>query len=335
MSASPLRLLTRENGVGLSRDLRLLADGLAEAGVACERVAFGADGRSGTLMEVGLWADRLLRGRVPVQVFIERVYPRCLPLARRNVLLPNPEWLLDKWRPLLPRFDLVLCKTRHAQRLFEAQGCATAYLGFSSDDRHLPALPRERAFFHLAGASSAKGTEAVLEAWRRHPEWPRLTVVQAERHARRGPPAANIDHRIGYLDDTELRILQNRHLFHLCPSEVEGFGHHLVEARSVGAVVLATDGEPMNEHVGPQRGLMIEAARGRRQGLALRWRVEVAAIEAAVERALALDHGQCRRLGDAARQHYLAARRSFHVRLQDVALELAGPAEARAACRAA
>ena len=54
-----------------------------------------------------------------------------------------------------------------------------------------------------------------------------------------GAPAANIDHRIGYLDEAELKRLQNAHVFHLCPSETEGFGHYLVEAMGIGA---GTDG---------------------------------------------------------------------------------------------
>ena len=73
----------------------------------------------------------------------------------------------------------------------------------------------------------------MLAAWRKHPEWPNLVVVQSPRHARPGPPAENIDHRIGYIGDEALRGLQNRCRFHVCPSEVEGFGHYLVEALSV------------------------------------------------------------------------------------------------------
>ncbi|CAN4280527.1 glycosyltransferase [Pseudoxanthomonas sp. LjRoot125] len=328
MPTPSLRLLTRDNGVGLSRDLRLMAEGLFHAGLDCERVAFGAGGRSGKAMELDLWASRLRHGRIDVQVFLERVYPRCLPLAKRNVLVPNPEWLLDKWQPLLPRFDLVLCKTRHAQRLFEARGCPTAYLGFTSDDRRDVSVARERAFFHLAGSSASKGTEVLLAAWRQHPEWPRLTVVQAERHARRGPAAPNIEHHVGYLDDSALRWMQNRHVFHVCPSEVEGYGHHLVEAMSVGAVVLATDAAPMNEHVTPDRGILIRASPGRRQGLDTTHEVTIEAIERAVDDALCLAGWQRAAMGEAARTHFLAGRRAFHARLQASIPMLLGEAAA-------
>ena len=316
MPAPSLRLLTRDNGVGLSRDLRLMAEGLAHAGLECERIAFGAGGRSGKAMELDLWARRLRHGRADVQVFLERIYPRCLSLSKRNVLVPNPEWLLDKWLPFLPRFDLVLCKTRHAQRIFDTRGCPTAYIGFTSDDRRDVSVPRERAFFHLAGSSAAKGTEVLLAAWRRHPEWPRLTVVQAERHARRGPVAPNIEHHVGYLDDSALRWLQNRHVFHVCPSEVEGYGHHLVEAMSVGAVVLATDAAPMNEHIAPERGVLIPSQPGRRQGLAMTHEVTIDAIERAVDYALCLTGWQRAAMGEAARTHFLAGRRTFHARVQ-------------------
>ena len=44
-------------------------------------------------------------------------------------------------------------------------------------------------------------TRMVLETWARHPEWPLLTVVQHPRIADFRPAAANIVHRVDYLDD--------------------------------------------------------------------------------------------------------------------------------------
>lgn len=47
--------------------------------------------------------------------------------------------------------------------------------------------------------------------------------------------------------------------FHICPSEHEGCGHYIHEAKSVGAVVLYTDAGSMNETFEPYvNGISIE-----------------------------------------------------------------------------
>ena len=321
LNASNIRVISRDNGVGLSRDLHLIASVLRDAGAAVETVGFGGAQLGNRARELGLWARRIARGRIDTQLFVERVYQRCLPLARHNLLMPNPEWFLPKWTPTLSRFERVLCKTRHAEAIFAALGCQTVFTGFTSEDRLDPAVPRERAFFHLAGRSTAKGTETVLATWRRHPEWPRLTVVQHPKLARPGPPAANIDHCVEYLDDMRLRRLQNAHRFHLCPSEAEGFGHYLVEALGIGAVVLATDAAPMNELVTPQRGVLIPYARSRREGLVEHALVDEAGIEQAVSQALAMDDQECDRIGARAREFFVQNDRAFRMRLAAACLQ--------------
>ncbi|HMB43855.1 MAG TPA: glycosyltransferase [Luteimonas sp.] len=310
-----VRVISRDNGVGLSRDLQLIARVLRDAGVDTQTVGFGGSQLGNRVREAGLLARRALRGPVDTQLFVERVYQRCLPLARHNLLMPNPEWFLPKWRPWLPRFERVLCKTHHAEAIFAALGCRTAYTGFTSEDRRDASVVREDAFFHLAGRSTAKGTAVLLATWRQHPEWPRLTVVQHPKVATPAAPCANIDHRIDYLDDAALQRLQNAHRFHLCPSEAEGFGHYLMEAMAIGAVVLATDAAPMNELVTPQRGVLIPVARTRREGLVDHALVDQGGIEQAVERALALTTLERGAMGEAARRFFLDNDRAFRQRL--------------------
>ena len=321
-----IRIITRDNGVGLSHDMGLLADVLSDSGHRVETVGYGGSQAANRLREARMWGRRALRGQVDIQVFVERIYQRCLPLARRNVLMPNPEWFLPKWQRHLPRFDRVLCKTRHAEAIFRAMGCRTVLTGFTSQDVFDPAVSRQRTFFHLAGSSTAKGTQAVLGAWRANPQWPLLTVVQHPKRAQPSPPAANIVHRLDYLDATELRQLQNRARFHLCPSEAEGFGHYLMEGLSVGAVVLATDAAPMNELVTPERGLLITPARCVRRGLVDFQLVDEAGIQATVERALALDQDECEQLGAAGRRFFLDNDHRFRSQLASACLaDLAGP----------
>src|SRR5690606_38896383 len=218
------RIFSRASGRGLMRDLGLVSSLLAAAGHEVEPVAFGKEKGLRNLRLSGMWLAQRWRGPPDVQIALEHVYPRSFRLARRNLLVPNPEWFRSDYHDSLPAIDVMLCKTRHAHEIFSRLGCDARFIGFTSEDRCDPAVPRRREFLNLAGRSPVKGTEVVLDAWRRHPEWPRLVVVQSPRHARPGPPAPNIDHRIGRFDDGELRCLQNACLFHICPSEAEGFG---------------------------------------------------------------------------------------------------------------
>ncbi|KAF1720530.1 glycosyltransferase [Pseudoxanthomonas wuyuanensis] len=315
-----IRLISRNNGVGLSRDLEVMAEALDSPGSLIEVVGFGSTRAFNWGREASLWVARGLRGRARTQIFSERVYPRCLPLGQRNLLVPNPEWFLPKWHRYLGCFEQVLCKTRHAEAVFRRLGCRTRYIGFTSRDRYDPQVARRHAFFHLAGRSAAKGTQVLLETWKRHPEWPTLTVVQHPKAAREVATAANIDHRVGYLDDAGLRHLQNAHAFHICPSETEGFGHYLMEAMSTGAVAITTDAEPMNELVTHRRGILIVPAGAHRNGLVRSYRVDAQGIETAVSRALALSPAQRWSLACEAREFFLANDRAFRQRLRSAVL---------------
>ena len=324
-----VHLLAFDNGVGLTRDLRLLTETLRASG---HRVDFTNTRRRGGLpgliqrvkgsLHAANLARRRRRGLPPPYDFVlmeEHIAPAFLDDAPRRVLLPHPEWLLPRDVALLPRIDLVLAKTHEAARIFSERGCRATCIGFTSEDRLDASVPRQRAFFHLAGASRTKATEPLLALWRRHPEWPRLTVVQHPREAKPGSAAANIDHRIGYLDDAELKRLQNAHRFHVCPSETEGFGHYIVEAMSAGAVVITLDAPPMNEMITPARGILLPFVRTGSQHLATTYHFEDAAMEDAIARALATDDRQCEVLGAAARAWYEAERAAFPARL-DAAL---------------
>lgn len=298
------RIFSRASGRGLMRDLGLVSSLLAAAGHEVEPVAFGKEKGLRNLRLSGMWLAQRWRGRPDVQIALEHVYPRSFRLARRNLLVPNPEWFRSDYHDSLPAIDVMLCKTRHAHEIFSRLGCDARFIGFTSEDRCDPAVPRRREFLHLAGRSPVKGTEVVLDAWRRHPEWPRLVVVQSPRHARPGPPAPNIDHRIGRFDDGELRRLQNACLFHICPSEAEGFGHCLVEGLSVGAISLTTDGAPMNEVVGDGVGVLIPPVHTAPMGLATRYRVDVRGVEDAVERVLAMDAAALAAMSARARRRF-------------------------------
>jgi len=325
-----VNLIGWDNGVGLSRDLRLIEHVLREAGLQVH--VQPARGRGKLRKWLGPWAQRarlagrrlLGRRRYDLNIMLEHIKPEYLRAADRNAFIPNPEWCLPADVRRLRHVDQVMTKTRHAEAIFHGRGCGVAPIGFTSGDRHLPGIERRRTFLHLAGRSSAKRTRMVMETWARHPEWPVLTVVQHPRMADFRPQAANIVHRVDYLDDAELREIQNANLFHLCPSETEGFGHYIVEALSVGAIVLTTDAEPMNELVTPERGILMPFARTDRQQLAQRYLVEAEALEAAVASALAMDEAVVQAMRTAARAFFLDNDAAFRAQLVDAVVALAG-----------
>lgn len=319
---SRIRLIARDNGVGLSRDLQLLADALRAGGhdIAVLKIGGGKLNKKlrPLLVRAGIAWRRLIGRPVPqvdVNLMLEHVRCEYFPLARRNVLMPNPEWFAPTDVNLLPSFDRIFVKTHHAAAIFAERGCETNFTGFTSPDRRDASVPRERSFFHLAGRSQNKNTEPLLALWRKNPHWPKLTVVQNRRTAQPGPVAANIAHLVDYLDDSALRGLQNAHRFHLCPSETEGFGHYLVEAMSVGALTLTLDAPPMNELISHERGLLVPVARTGMQNLATTNFFDESSMAAAIERIIAMDDIEVAALGDAARQWFEQNDRAFRARI--------------------
>ena len=318
-----VHLVARDNGAGLSRDLEILRVAIGEAGFDLTISAIGAGGLRRQLQFARVKAKLAWRGfregraqaRFDVNLMDERLRPKFAPLARRNVLMPHPEWFDVAWTKDLGLIDSVFAKTRHAVPLFEALGCRAEFVGFTSIDRRLPDVAREPTFFHLGGRSGNKGTQAIVDAWLRHPEWPTVTIIQRKPLKLPATLPPNVTLITDYIDDGDLRTLQNRNLFHLCPSETEGFGHHLVEGLSVGAITLATDAPPMNEMVTNERGVLVAYARTGTQQLATTYFVDGAAIEAGVGRMLALDAAQRRSLSEAARAWWEQNDRAFRQRL--------------------
>lgn len=317
-----IRLIAWNNGVGLSRDLTLLATALRSLGHDVQVCGIGR-GKLRKWFRPGLTRLRTLLARisggtnvVDLNIFLEHIRPEDFGRADRNVFIPNPEWCHPKDLEHLDRVDAIWAKTQHAVPLFEGRAGFVDFIGFTSEDRHLPDVIRERQFFHLAGRSSNKGTTALLAFWRANPQLPKLVVVQSPKAAANVvTDCENIEHRVDYLDEDTLRELQNASMFHLCPSETEGFGHYLVEAMSVGAVVLTTGAPPMNEFVADGRGIQLVPDSTGRQALATTYHVDANGFETGIARALELTESERKGMGIGARHWFMKNDAEFPSRL--------------------
>lgn len=322
MGAS-INIIAHDNGVGLSRDTRILAEALTAIG--CD-VAVTHPDRDAFKRRRSMWVqlsarfNRRFKARPPAKfdlsVMLEHVWPEHLDLGRRNVIVPNPEWYDRHCQRLTGTVDYVWAKTQYTKAIFEALNLRTTLVGFDSEDRFLADVPRERQFFHLAGKSPLKGTDRLVALWQRHPEWPTLTLVQSRRTDAPIPAAPNISVRREYLTDEELRRLQNSSAFHLCPSETEGWGHYIVEGLSVGAVVLTVDAAPMNELVTGDRGVLAPCSATGRKRLAATYQFDEAGTAKAIESMAAMDAARLKALAEAGRDWYRTNKRGFARRLE-------------------
>ncbi|WP_266169139.1 glycosyltransferase [Dyella subtropica] len=326
MQTRSVNLIVRSNGAGLTRDMQLLAGILRGAGYDITLTQLGHRGRlSNRLRRLHARVRRLWRGwmrgvlnaRYDINIMIEHVRPELFRHAHHNVLIPNPEWFHSEWLPHLPRFDRVFAKTRHAERIFGELNCKTTYIGFTSEDCRLAGVVRQPGFFHGPGRSGNKGTLPLIELWSKHPEWPTLTVVWRRKRVNIPELPPNVRLIRHYMEEQELRRLQNAHAFHLCPSQTEGYGHSLVESLSLGAVTVTVDGEPMNELITPDRGVLVAAHATGRQELATLYDFDMDSMRQAVERCISMPNEEQALLGRAARHWYEGNQKTFPKLLLD------------------
>lgn len=274
MSVMNINIISRDNGAGLTADTKIVTDIFTDQGW---RVSFN-DYKS--LKRFSLW-----RGKVyDLNVFMQWANPTWLKLAKKNVLIPNPEWFKTKWISDLGKFDKILCKTKIAVEAFKDKNPNTVFTSFTSLDKHLPGIPKAHdRWLHVAGKSKLKGTNVILETWKRNPHFPHLTIIQR-----------NVDHSdfqapnltciSEYVEADELQRLMNECAVHLCPSVTEGFGHSIGEALSCGAAIIATDAPPMNELVTENRGTLVKPVRQKKIQLSYAYYIDRKGLEESVNR---------------------------------------------------
>lgn len=289
-----VQIISRDNGWGLTRDVRVLKQAVLKA-------------RPDAVVEFTDWKSPKPSARFDINVFLELVNAQFFGQAPRNVLVPNPEWFLLEWLPLLERgITEVWAKTQDARRIFAHHHRNVKFTGWTSDDQMADGVVREKVLVHLAGASSAKGTDEVIAAMRQLPDH-HLTLVSKK--AWPGLPA-NITRHMD-MDPQPFRELQNRAMVHLCPSSYEGFGHYINEARSVGAVIITTNADPMSELVHVSYGAAAAVKSVSNQNLAQHKHVYPSSLAAVIAAVMKCSSETLASLGAKARHAYLADRATF------------------------
>ena len=280
-----VRILTVLNGVGLQRDTAIVADLFKQAGWEV------------VITDIKRELDKR---HFDLNVHLEILSKEHIHRAFENWLIPNPEWFFKGWADKLKFVSNVICKTKDCQRIFQGLGCNTVYTSFTSEDRYEP-VTKQRIFFHNQGKSDAKNTDVVLNCWRQYN--PGVSCVLVGKN--RGAPIKDVI-RCGYMGENEFKTLQNTCLFHVCPSQYEGFGHYIWEALSCGNIVLTTNAAPMSEFIDTDCGILIDTdGTSHPQHYGSMWHVQPSAIKKAIDYAVNLPEDKVREMSKAARQRFL------------------------------
>jgi len=270
-----IHIIGRNNDAGLSADIQILKTLFATQGW---KVHF-SDYKS--LKRFSLWSVN----KYDLNIFLQWANPTWMKLARKNILIPNPEWFKKKWIKVIPEFDAIFCKTRVATNIFQDKNPHTFFTSFTSTDHHIPETKKKKQWLHLAGKSKLKGTEIIIKTWLSNPNFPHLTIIQ-----RNSGPNAKQAHNLTYIsefiDQAHLQKIMNQCPIHLCPSATEGFGHSIGEALSCGAIVITTDAPPMNELVNDERGFLIKPVNSQIMKLATAYIIDQPGLERAVQKAI-------------------------------------------------
>jgi glycosyltransferase involved in cell wall biosynthesis len=264
-------LISADNGVGLTRDARILTELLQSAGHE-------------------VWFSDWIHGRflkADINIHLELVSHHAFKYANKNILIPNPEWFENAWLPLLKNFDTVFAKTRETEKVFKALHPDVTYTGFTSFDRYIEDVEKQFVMYHFKGKSPLKGTHEAVRA-------AEIAGVKLYVHT--------FDSKIS---DYDFQILQNKALIHVCPSNYEGFGHYINEAKSCGAFVITVNHPPMNELVNSSFAAAAGIGSVFRAKQALCCRADVYSLAAVMRTINKTDKEVLIQLGKKARQDYL------------------------------
>jgi len=261
---------------------------------------------------------------VNVQFFLEHIHPAYITTATRNVFIPNPEWInhTDLEMAKSDYVDHVVAKTSSGYvSLKKRFGSKVSFWGWTSIDRLDESVWKTfDECLHIKGCSRFKNSQLVMDTWLKHPEWPLLHVVSYGNFEQNGyleinrpfvDVAENIRLYQRKLNEAEIKTLMNRSGIHICPSQMEGFGHYINEARSCGAYVITTRGAPMSELITSEIGSLIDAQTEHEQCLSRRYVITNESFENTIEEVLKTSHHLLREKAAIGRAEFVAQRNKF------------------------
>lgn len=215
----------------------------------------------------GVWASidkdiqfRRVQYRFPecleaeINVFFEVLNPSLFAYARKNIFIPNPEWMYQSWKSHLTNIDEIWVKTKEAQDIFEKIHSNVRYIQWTSIAKAQTKKNFHKAVY-LAGKNIYRHPQSIVDAYAglvndSSISLPELSVIYDGSRMKVNVPS-EVESKIKVYSETLKQkeydeIVQDAGLA-ICISGAEGFGHAVNEAASCGCVLIVNDILPFQE----------------------------------------------------------------------------------------
>ena len=232
------------------------------------------------------------------QFFIEHIMPNLLEHSQCNIFVPNLE-MINKYDYKIMqtnKIKYIIAKTEYGYNILKNKfGDKVLKWNWTSINRDIKRInPDFNQYLHVKGQSRFKNSQMLLDIWLEHPEWPMLHIVHYGNENQNGflnlrKPIIMNENITLYqykVDDNKLNNLMNQCGVHICPSEIEGYGHYINESRSVGAVIITTNAAPMNEFTTNKYGFLINVNKEIQYNMSKKWIIDRNHFETVIQQCI-------------------------------------------------
>lgn len=264
--------------------------------------------------------------QVDVQFFLEHIFPEICPHAKKNIFIPNIEFLNLYDVKNIQLMNYIFAKTLYSFDVIKKNfwNIKSFFSGWSSVDRKINSDLKKNynTFLHVKGTSRFKNSQFLINTWLKHQEWPKLKILlhgsleqngYLEINSKELAVSSNVFIVQRKLDEEELNLYFNTYGLHICCSEQEGFGHYINEARSTESLVITTDGYPMKELVNEKNGILVgvdkEDIRNKNYGVS--YSLKEKKFVEAIDKVLTLNIEQRELKGKESRKMYIQDDQNF------------------------
>lgn len=191
-----------------------------------------------------------------LNIFFEVMNPSLIPYARKNVWIPNIEWLFQSWKPYFNMVDEIWVKTKEAEE--EISSANVKYIGWTSIDKVFHEKKNYHKAIALVGKNNNRNPKPILQAYLKIKQTnsvlysllPDLFIPYNPEHVQFHFPDELKD-KVTLLDkvlkESEYDDLLKDCGLAICTSAAEGFGHAVNEAISSGCNLIVSNINPFLE----------------------------------------------------------------------------------------